>query len=441
MRRIKELAFAGGIALAVALPVGGVADARAETLRALVEGLVNDHNLIDAARADLRAATENVRVAYGSWYPTLDVTANTGYEQQLKPPASEDTRLPFKEFDAVVTQKLWDFGATTSAVRSARLTKAQASAALSAQRQALALRGVTAYLNVLRASKIAEFALRSEDNIKKQTQLEDARVQRGAGFATDVLQSKQLLAQAEARRFEAQGNLQIAINEFRIVFGIVPTSLSDFEKPILPVDLLPPTLEGAVEVAMSKNPVLEATQLGTEVTRESIKAAQATGFFPTLNGVVSWKAKDNVGGTAGTQYETLTKVEMNLPFNLGMTALNSVRAAQGAYDAVNSRFADARDAIEQQVRNGWDQLRIQRERANSLLNAANIAAEFLELARKERQLGNRSLLDVLSGETALINASSDATSADTDVAIAVFALLNAMGILDVDAIRDGGAPG
>ena len=40
-----------------------------------------------------------------------------------------------------------------------------------------------------------------------------------------------------------------------------------------------------------------------------------------------------------------------------------------------------------------------------------IAAEFLELARKERQLGNRTLLDVLTGEAALINANSAAASA------------------------------
>ncbi|MDP6927867.1 MAG: outer membrane efflux protein, partial [Rhodospirillales bacterium] len=63
-------------------------------------------------------------------------------------------------------------------------------------------------------------------------------------------------------------------------------------------------------------------------------------------------------------------------------------------------------------------------------------SEFLALARKERQLGNRSLIDVLSGETAFINATSDATSAETDVAIAVFTLLNNMGRLNLDAIRD-----
>jgi adhesin transport system outer membrane protein len=36
--------------------------------------------------------------------------------------------------------------------------------------------------------------------------------------------------------------------------------------------------------------------------------------------------------------------------------------------------------------------------------------------RKERRFGRRSLIDVLAGETALINASSDAASAENSIA-------------------------
>ncbi|MEK9754532.1 MAG: TolC family protein, partial [Rhodospirillaceae bacterium] len=89
----------------------------------------------------------------------------------------------------------------------------------------------------------------------------------------------------------------------------------------------------------------------------------------------------------------------------------------------------------EQARNAWDNLQTFQARASQLHNQANIAAEFLELARRERQLGNRSLIDVLSGETALINASSDAAAADTDVAIAVFTLLSVLGRLDPSIVN------
>jgi len=81
------------------------------------------------------------------------------------------------------------------------------------------------------------------------------------------------------------------------------------------------------------------------------------------------------------------------------------------------------------TRNAWQQLKTTRESAKLLKNQARIAAAFLELAREERKLDKRSLLDVLSGEVALINAKSDAVSAETDIAISVVTLLDAMGVL------------
>ena len=67
-------------------------------------------------------------------------------------------------------------------------------------------------------------------------------------------------------------------------------------------------------------------------------------------------------------------------------------------------------------------------------NLADIAAEFLELARKERQLGKRSLIDVLAGETNLINSQSDAASAESDVIIASISLLSVMGQLGAEVV-------
>ena len=61
--------------------------------------------------------------------------------------------------------------------------------------------------------------------------------------------------------------------------------------------------------------------------------------------------------------------------------------------------------------------------------------EFLELARKERQAGNRTLLDVLGGETALINAQADAIAAKIEVLINSYTLLSLMGGLTLDSVE------
>ena len=73
--------------------------------------------------------------------------------------------------------------------------------------------------------------------------------------------------------------------------------------------------------------------------------------------------------------------------------------------------------------------------AQFLSNQARISKEFLELARTERKAGNRTLLDVLGGETALINAQSDAIAARIEVLINSYTLLSLLGQLSMDKIE------
>ena len=88
----------------------------------------------------------------------------------------------------------------------------------------------------------------------------------------------------------------------------------------------------------------------------------------------------------------------------------------------------------QMLRTTWDGLNTAKKNAQFLSNQARISQEFLELARKERKAGNRTLLDVLGGETALINAQADSIAARIEVLINSFTLLSLMGELTMEKI-------
>jgi adhesin transport system membrane fusion protein len=186
------------LATAVALLALAAAPAAAQTLPELLPDLLKTSKRMKAAEADMNAAREKAREALGDWFPKLDLTGNYGYERQYKGNNTADTSLPPREFEAKITQLLWDFGSNNRAIDNARLQFEQARAARDAAEQAAILEGVTAYLDLLRRTRILEFSRGSEDNVKRQTELEDARVQRGSGFSTDVLQSKRQLASAPA---------------------------------------------------------------------------------------------------------------------------------------------------------------------------------------------------------------------------------------------------
>ena len=91
--------------------------------------------------------------------------------------------------------------------------------------------------------------------------------------------------------------------------------------------------------------------------------------------------------------------------------------------------------ITQMLRTTWDGLSTAQKNAEFLSNQARISGEFLELARTERKAGNRTLLDVLNGETAFINSQSDAIAAKIEVLINSFTLLSLMGGLTLDNIE------
>ena len=403
--------------------------AAAGPLRDILIKLTQTHKRILAADADVRAAEETLKVTWGNWYPNLSITANIGNEKQNKPTDSDDTNMVPRNVETTITQKVWDFGSTNSAIRASRLALKQSLETRESSKQAVLLEGLTAYLNVVRASKLSNFASGSADNIKRQAELEDARVQIGSGLSTDVLQAKTQLAGAESRLIQSQGVLKIAINRYRAVYGRSPEDIERMTDPRLPLELLPGSLDDAIRTSVTKNPQLRAARTGASVARETVIKTRIDEFLPSFDFTAEQKVKEDSGGTAGSQQERLIKIEATYDINLGLTAVNTLRASQMSHVATVNRFGDTRDQIEEQARNAWDSLQTAQANAGQLHNQANIAAEFLELARRERQLGNRSLIDVLAGETALINASSDATSADTDVAIAIFTLLNVMGLL------------
>ncbi len=120
---------------------------------------------------------------------------------------------------------------------------------------------------------------------------------------------------------------------------------------------------------------------------------------------------------------------------MGLSGLDTIRAAGKDTEAAKRRYGDMLLMIEEQARSAWSNLHTARSNAALLNSQADLAEKFLELAREERKLDKRTLLDVLNGETALINARSDAASAEADVKIAFYTLMQTMGALNLNIIN------
>lgn len=433
--RMRSYLFTRACALAAGLLIiTGAGPAWALSLEDLLEEVLAKHDEVLGADAEVSAAKERAREALGDWFPEFETTATHGHET-ITNPHDSDTGLPFSQVDVSLTQLLWDFGATNGAVEKARLELVESQLNLAKVRDDIFVEAANAYVDLIRAYQVLTFSRQSQENVRQQTGLEEARVETGSGLSTDVLQAKQQLAGADARTIGSEGTLISAQNRFKAVFGTLP-DVGELSPVPLPLEALPPTLDDSIQTALRNNREIAIEKIKESVSRTEVKTAYGENFFPKLEGTVERKWKNNVSGTVDLKTETVAKVELNLPFNLGFTAINTLRAAE--YDVVvqTRTVADTIRRIEEEVRNAWQELHTAQKTARSLQTQADISAAFLELAREERKLGNRSLIDVLSGETTLINAQSDAVSAEADVILAAFKLLNLTGKLDRDLLKD-----
>ncbi|MBF0271568.1 MAG: TolC family protein [Magnetococcales bacterium] len=429
--------------LAVAAFLTPDSSVRAETLREAVDGILQRHDRILAARADVSASDERVSERFKtSFLPTLSLTGHYGHERRMQKSPGTNTDMESRELDVRLTQLLWDFGKANAAVDVARLQKDQTVAALDTAQQNLILDAATAYYQLRRTNNVLRFARQSVENIKRQGEVEDVRVALGRGYSTDVLQVKTQLAGARAREVQATGAVAQSEERVRTVFlreAVEILKLTPPDESFL--NNLPKSVDDSVAVGVKKNPQLNQLRLLADMLVSQKRAVERNNFFPTINGIVERKFKDKVQGVDEFEDETFGKVEMNYPLNLGMASLNSVSAAGQDLEAAQRRYDDTRRLIEEQARVAWHNLNTARANAELLNSQANIAQKFLELAREERKMDKRTLLDILNGETALINARSDAASADTDVIIAGFTLLQAMGSLEPGVLESGkGAP-
>ncbi|WP_461210251.1 TolC family protein [Desulfocurvus sp. DL9XJH121] len=409
------------------------ASAGAETLSELLPEMLTSHERLQSAMDTEEAGLERYRASRTAWYPKLDLTGDVAREDTTTSNVkrSKSMERNIEKFRA--TQQLWDFGATDGAIKNSMGLWQQAESSRTMARQGLILEGVSAYLQLIKAAKTLGFALQSEDNIKKQTGIEESLVKRGAGLSSDVLQAKAQLAQAAALRVVDEGLLENARSRFNAVFRKLPDddTVLALVYPQVPYTMLPGTLDDAIVKALSDNPSIHVAKNLVTASEGAVDMAESS-FYPSFNAFWEWWRKENDGGNRIVKWEQRLGVEFSYNLFNGGGDQATLRASKRDRSSAVNSVKDVERTVEEQVRVAWQNLITARAKAEWYRNQANISEEFLRLARKERKLGNRSLLDVLQAEVGLNQARSGALGAEIDQMLQVYTLLHAMGRLDLD---------
>ena len=405
-----------------------------QTLGDLLEKILKKDESINASRIAIDKANNDLSSAISAFTPKIDLSLPVGNERLINNDA-ENTNLDYYEFSAKVSQNIYDFGHSTSKYKSAKNKIEIAEISKNNVTSNKIFEAITAYLSYIKAYEVLEYSKKSEERIRQVTNLENEKVARGGGLASNVLQSKARLAGAKATRVRFEGELSQATNRFYNVFREMPSDISTFKRPQLPLEYLPANENEAIRLAKENNISLNLSKINLKNSENSIKGSKSK-FFPSIKAIAELKNKRNMSGIEGTEIDQTYKLEMKYPISIGgpyglfykeranyKSSMNQYMIAKYGHDKLERN-------LEETIRNAWQTKKIAKENFEFLSNQANISGEFFDLAMKEVKLGNRQLIDILSSETAYINAKSSAETAKTQYELSIYQLLLSMGILD-----------
>jgi TolC family type I secretion outer membrane protein len=421
------------IATTVALILSGCGSVQASPLSEQLDQLLQQHNLMASAQQNLSAAQARVDVEKSGWYPTFTLSGDYGRDNYDRSNA-DDSALQTDSLSLSAKQLVWDFGTLNATIQKTEQGVIQARAEVDRQRQHLILAGLEAELNLRKAITVLEYAQQSEANIKQQTQLENTRIQSGQGYTTDLLQAKSQLAAAEARRVAGEAALAQAVHRYQSIFNSEATAPKGSAVTIQSSQL-PKDLQQALEWAGQNNPSLKVSAAQQAVADADLRRTRKAEWMPTLHLVAKHSDEDNPDGSEMERTQNNIGLQFNWSFDAGQRASHAIQVAAHTAASIEQEYLNSRKQVTEDTRNAWNQLHSATERATHLNNQAEIVSRFLELARKERELGKRSLLDVLNGETSLINARSDAAAAETEVKLAQLRLLLQVGQLNTSLFQ------
>ncbi len=409
---------------------------RADTIEAALVRAYQNNPQLNAQRASVRFTDENVPQALSGYRPRISVTASAGeqYTDTQTTSGGNADRIVKNEFrgsnaprsvGATLTQTLFNGNQTANRTRAAESQVSSAREGLRVLEQTVLLAAATIYMDFLRDSAIVEVQ-RSNTRVLEQTlkQTRD-RFNVGEVTRTDVAQSEAQLAAGRTQQLTAESNLTTTRSNFRRIIGNEPEALAAGS----PVDrFLPGTLFSAVELGLTQNPNVTAAMFGIDVSHLQVKINEGA-LFPTLTFQASVQQSYEQTLTVFRTFGASGIAQLSIPVYQGGAEYALIRQSKETLAQQRLVLEQTRDQVRATVVQAWGQLlagKAQVQSAQSQVSASEIA---LNGVREEAKAGQRTTLDVLNAQQALVNARVALVTAQHDRVVASYSVLNAVGRL------------
>jgi len=416
--------------------------ALADTIEAALVRAYQNNPQLNSQRAQVRFTDENVPQALSGYRPKVAITASAGTQytdtlsnaggtaNQLVSTPIHGVNAP-RSVGATITQNVFNGQQTANRTRAAESQVSGAREGLRVLEQSVLLSAATIYMDYLRDSAIVEVQ-KSNVRVLEQTlkQTRD-RFNVGEVTRTDVAQSEAQLAAGKTQLLTAEANLVTTKSNFRRIIGNEPEALA----PGSPVDrFLPVSLPSAVELGLIENQNVTAAMFGIDVSYLQVKVNEGA-LLPTVNLVASVQQSYESTLLIYRSFGASAVAQLNVPVYQGGAEYSLIRQSKETLAQQRLNLEQVRDQTRANVVTAWGQLvagKAQVQSAQSQVTASEIA---LNGVREEAKAGQRTTLDVLNAQQALVNARVALVTAQHDRVVASYSVLNTVGRLSPQVLK------
>jgi outer membrane protein len=440
MHGVKSVTGAAAAVLLMAYM--GPVPALADTIEAALVRAYQNNPQLNAQRAQVRSTDENVPQALSGYRPKVALTASAGYQytdtnstQGGTPTAIVRTEIHGtnapRSAGLTVTQTLFNGQQTANKTRAAESQVSGAREALRFLEESVLLSAATIYMDYLQNAAIVEVQ-KSNVRVLEQTlkQTRD-RFNVGEVTRTDVAQSEAQLAAGNTQLLAAEATLTTTRANFRRIIGNEPQALA----PGSPVDRFSPgTLSGAVELSLIENPNVTAAMFGIDVNYLQVKVNEGA-LLPTVSLQASVQQSYEQQLTIFRTFGASAVAQIAAPLYQGGAEYSLIRQSKENLAQQRLVLEQTRDQTRANTVTAWGQLvagKAQVASAQAQVTASEIA---LNGVREEAKAGQRTTLDVLNAQQALVNARVALVTAQHDRVVASYAVLSAVGRLSPQVLN------
>lgn len=381
------------------------------TLKEMVEKTVTANPEVQSRYHRFLESGFEQDVVRGGFYPKADIVSTWRKQEELLK-TSDGTAIPHMNNELVLRQMIFDGFGTSSEVKRLGHANRVRYYELQSAMQNTTLEFIRAYIDTLRYRELSQFA---KENYVVHKQLFDRiqeRVSAGVARKVDLEQASGRLALAEANLLTETTNLHDVTARIQRLYGELPPDT--LEAPTFYNAGVEPSSAEALKVAYNQNPDLLSTIEDIQASKDEIKTRESR-YYPKLD----LQARKNLGVSNDGRFSSSAAdlLELTMNFNLfnGFSDQNAIKQTaeklNNSKDLRDKACVDTRQIVViayNDIQQLKEQEKYRTQHKNSIENAR-------EAYRKQFDIGQRTLLDLLDTENEFFQAKRALANTQYDI--------------------------